>query len=275
MTFITFYEETIEFLKDMLKDPINARPSDTLEGAGYDNTRLRGLLRERGVVEMTERIDEPTDERTRSPRSMYHLSYKVRRDGFKDKLRELFRETYKKGKNNTQIKENHKMNRRIQRNNKPVTLTEQQLNMLVEAAVQEYLIQEGLWDTTKAIGQTAGKYIGQGAKAVGKAVGSAAKGVGNAVGNFAGGVKRGFSNATQGMQAAAQNVSNTFQNNQMNNNVQRLIGQVNKNLDDLEKYASQNPAVLGNQGSRTLAAIQQLKRQLAGARGRAQSIANG
>lgn len=260
MTYLTFYEETVKFLKALLSDPIGAKPSGVLEDAGYGNSRLRKLLRERGIILMSERIEEPVDEESKKPRSMYHLSYKVRRDGFKDKMRKLFRDTYEISESNkTLTNDTMKTNQRRNTSRKPISLTEQQLNMLVETAVKEYMVNEGLWDTAKAVGQTAGKIAG-----------GVARGVGNAVGNFAGGIKRGYQKAANTMQGYGQ----TFQNNQMNNNVQRLIGQINTNLNELKKYASMNPAVLGNNGSQTMMAIDNLMKQLKGASGRSQMIAN-
>ena len=71
--------------------------------------------------------------------------------------------------------------------NQRIQLTEQDLHMLVEDAVREYMIQEGLWDTLKGGAQALGQMAGRGLQKAGGNVANAASGamnrMGQAVGN--------------------------------------------------------------------------------------------
>ena len=90
LTFLKFYNELIKFIRGLLNSPIDTRPSEILVSNGFNNGKLRHLLVQFGLVKKSEDIDEPiTDERGKKE-SRYHLSYKVPKENFKDKIRKLY-----------------------------------------------------------------------------------------------------------------------------------------------------------------------------------------
>ena len=89
-TFFSFFTEIKGFIKQLLSDPINARPSQILTSHGVTDKMLRQELINRGVVVRSEKIDEPYDEVQGKTISKYHLSYKVPKKDFKRKLRRMY-----------------------------------------------------------------------------------------------------------------------------------------------------------------------------------------
>ena len=95
LPFKTFYDEVIKFLQKLLKDPIGAKPSDTLSSFGLDNKKLRKELLDKNIISKKERIDEPYDEETGKMTSRYYVSYKIlKSETTKNKLRELHKELF-------------------------------------------------------------------------------------------------------------------------------------------------------------------------------------
>ncbi len=90
LPFQTFYEQTLQFIKDLLNKPIEAKPSALLTKFGLDNGTLRKKLYDFGVIGKKEDIREPYDETEGKQSSRYYVSYKVPRVNFKDKLRRLY-----------------------------------------------------------------------------------------------------------------------------------------------------------------------------------------
>lgn len=90
MTFLKFYKEVVSFVKGLLNDPIGARPSELLLSVGLTNGKLRQLLSQFGIVVKSENIDEPINDESGKKESKYHLSYKVPKENFKDKIRKLY-----------------------------------------------------------------------------------------------------------------------------------------------------------------------------------------
>ena len=90
MTFLKFYKEVVSFVKGLLNDPIGARPSELLLSVGLTNGKLRQLLSQFGIVVKSENIDEPINDENGKKESKYHLSYKVPKENFKDKIRKLY-----------------------------------------------------------------------------------------------------------------------------------------------------------------------------------------
>lgn len=88
--FLDFYERVTMFVKMLLKDPIHAKPDETLCGIGLYNGILRQKLIDYDVIEKKEDIDEPYDEVSHKKISKYHLQYKVHRNNYKEKLRRLY-----------------------------------------------------------------------------------------------------------------------------------------------------------------------------------------
>ena len=89
LPFQTFYEEVLKFIKGLLNDPINTKPSEILVDSGWDNGTLRKELYDNGIIIKKEDIREPYDETSGKQTSRYYVSYRVPRENFKDKLRKL------------------------------------------------------------------------------------------------------------------------------------------------------------------------------------------
>ena len=94
MTFFRFFYNVKEFIKNLLQDPIGAKPSKLLVDNGFDDKAFRQELIDRNIIVRNEKIDEPTGE-DGNPRSMYHISYKVPRMDFKKKIRKLYNDNFK------------------------------------------------------------------------------------------------------------------------------------------------------------------------------------
>lgn len=99
LPFKTFFDETIKFLNDLLKDPIGAKPSEKLQSHGIENGEFRNKLYNKNIISKKERIDEPYDEETKKMTSRYYVSYKViETETVKNKLRELHKEMFENNK---------------------------------------------------------------------------------------------------------------------------------------------------------------------------------
>lgn len=90
ITFLSFYREIVRFVKGLLNNPIGARPSEVLLSNGLANGKLRHLLSSYGVVIKSEDIDEPINDENGKVESRYHLSYKVPKKNFKEKIRKMY-----------------------------------------------------------------------------------------------------------------------------------------------------------------------------------------
>lgn len=91
LPFQTFFEEIVKFIKDLLNDPIYAKPSEMLITHGITNKLARNELTDASVIVKSENIDEPFDETKGKKVSRYYLSYKVPKENFKDKLRKCYK----------------------------------------------------------------------------------------------------------------------------------------------------------------------------------------
>ena len=94
MTFFRFFYSVKEFIKNLLQDPVGARPSELLTSNGFGNESLRQALIDDGIIVRKETIDEPNGEDWK-PHSMYHISYKVPKTDFKKKIRKLYKDNFK------------------------------------------------------------------------------------------------------------------------------------------------------------------------------------
>ena len=74
---------------DFYNDPIGTKPSETLERYGLTNGELRKLLLDYDIITKKENITEPFDERDGKMVSKYSVSYKVPKENFKNKIRNL------------------------------------------------------------------------------------------------------------------------------------------------------------------------------------------
>lgn len=89
MAFNDFYDNVLDFIKKLIKDPINAQPSDLLKSYGLTNAELRKKLSDYGVVEKKEDIREPYDETSGKKESRYYVSYKVLTKTLRNRLIKL------------------------------------------------------------------------------------------------------------------------------------------------------------------------------------------
>lgn len=90
LTFYEFFYEIKQFLVELLQDPINAKPSTKLVAHGLSKDVLIDKLIKRGIIFKKERIDEPYDPEKKKKTSVHHISYKIPKEGFKNKLRVLY-----------------------------------------------------------------------------------------------------------------------------------------------------------------------------------------
>lgn len=97
LPFQTFFEEIVKFIKDLLNDPIYAKPSDILTRHGITNKIARKELTDSSVIIKSENIDEPFDETSGKKVSRYYISYKVPKENFKDKIRKCYKKFSEEG----------------------------------------------------------------------------------------------------------------------------------------------------------------------------------
>lgn len=89
-TFFQFFNDIKSFLKDLLNDPIHARPNKRLVMHGISNDVARNKIQDYGIAIKSEKINEPFDEATGKQVSRYYVSYKIPRKDFKKKIRRLY-----------------------------------------------------------------------------------------------------------------------------------------------------------------------------------------
>lgn len=73
--FQDFYEDVIDFVKGILRDPIGAVPNESLKSIGLHNGELRKRLYDLSIITKDERIDEPYNETTGRQQSRYYVKY--------------------------------------------------------------------------------------------------------------------------------------------------------------------------------------------------------
>ena len=73
--FQDFYEDVMEFIKGILRDPIGTVPNERLKSIGLHNGELRKRLYDLSIITKEERIDEPYDETSGNKQSRYYVKY--------------------------------------------------------------------------------------------------------------------------------------------------------------------------------------------------------
>lgn len=148
---------------------------------------------------------------------------------------------------------------------KVMQLTEQDLHMLVEDAVMQYMIQEGWFDSLKggaqALGQMAGKGIQKAAGNVSNTISQGMNKMGNAYNTMQDKATQMYNNATQ----TGRNVVNTVKAGAANANIQAAKNNAIKALNNFLQQAQKTPSVAGRA---TIQAVQNCIRQLNSAGGR-------
>ena len=89
VTFYEFFTEVKNYLKELLVNPIDAKPSPMFSKHGINKSKLLNKLLERGIVIRTETIDEPNDAEGKKF-SMYHVKYSIPRKNFEQKIHRLY-----------------------------------------------------------------------------------------------------------------------------------------------------------------------------------------
>lgn len=95
-TFFKFFNDMKSFLKDLLNDPIHARPNQRLVSHGITNDVARTKIQDNGIAVKSEKVDEPFDEATGEQTSRYYVSYKIPKKDFRKKMRRLYQKLIQK-----------------------------------------------------------------------------------------------------------------------------------------------------------------------------------
>ena len=148
---------------------------------------------------------------------------------------------------------------------KLMQLTEQDLHMLVEDAVMQYMIQEGWFDSLKGGAQALGQMAGKGTK---KLIGNVANGVSQGMNRMGSAYNAMANKAGQMYDSAAQtgrNVYGTMKAGAANANIQSAKNNAIKALNNFLQQAQRTPGVAGRA---TIQSVQNCIRQLNSAGGR-------
>lgn len=147
----------------------------------------------------------------------------------------------------------------MKNSNKPIQLTEQDMQFLVKEALKSYIkennIDEGIWDGMKTLGRSVGNKMADGAANVKNNFGSNMRAMGNKIGNAT-------QNTMNKMGKAYNNVKNTYQTGSITGDAQKYISNATNALNSLLQadnklvQMGQN-SVIGN-GSQRQAVMQAL-----------------
>lgn len=119
VTFYKFFTEVKNFIKDLLDDPINAKPSSFFSSHGISKKDLLNRMMDRDIIAKKENIDEPNDA-DGNKKSMHYLQYRVPRKNFEQKIHRLYSYFFENGKKK-KIDEDIDFNVRPQRYNSAAT----------------------------------------------------------------------------------------------------------------------------------------------------------
>ena len=97
VTFYKFFTEVKNFIKDLLDDPINAKPSSFFSSHGISKKDLLNRMMDRDIIAKKENIDEPNDA-DGNKKSMHYLQYRVPRKNFEQKIHRLYSYFFENGK---------------------------------------------------------------------------------------------------------------------------------------------------------------------------------
>lgn len=112
VTFYEFLQNTKQFLKDLLKDPANAKVSELFIKHGISNDDLIKKMKKIGLLKSKENIIEvPIEEETVKPsgklRAKHTIQYLIPRKRFNEKMKELHKQLF--GENKSFFKDEKKM----------------------------------------------------------------------------------------------------------------------------------------------------------------------
>lgn len=94
ITYYRFLSEVRSFLSKLMKDPIKAKPSKTLEDNGFGKTKLINVLMKRDILERHERILDSTNSEEKTAK--YTVKYKVKKEGFERKIQKIYIKYFEK-----------------------------------------------------------------------------------------------------------------------------------------------------------------------------------
>ena len=89
VTFYKFFTEVKNFIKDLLEDPIGAKPSEFFKNHGISRSILLNKMMDRDIISKKENIDEPNDADGKM-KSMHYIQYKVPKKNFEQKIKRLY-----------------------------------------------------------------------------------------------------------------------------------------------------------------------------------------
>jgi hypothetical protein len=89
VTFYKFFNEVKNFIKNLLDDPVNAKPSSFFKEHNISKTKLLNKMLDRGIIAKKEDIREPNDADGKM-KSMHYIKYKVPKKNFEQKIRILY-----------------------------------------------------------------------------------------------------------------------------------------------------------------------------------------
>ena len=87
-TYYSFYSKVRSFLSKLMRDPISARPDDSLKELGLGRAQLVRELLRLDVLDRKEKITDRTN--SDSDRLSYNVSYKVRKKDFERRIKKLY-----------------------------------------------------------------------------------------------------------------------------------------------------------------------------------------
>lgn len=97
VTFFKFFTEVKNFLKNLLDDPIKAKPSDFFKEHDISKKELLNKMLDKNIISKKEDIDEPNDADGKM-KSMHHIQYRVPRKNFEQKIKRLYSYFFENGK---------------------------------------------------------------------------------------------------------------------------------------------------------------------------------
>lgn len=98
VTFFKFQSNINDFLSKLKSKPIQAQPSKFLKDNDLDKEKLIRVLIKRNIIKRKESIKDPTNSDEKVAR--YYVKYTIIREGYLDKLREMYNDYFKKEKLN-------------------------------------------------------------------------------------------------------------------------------------------------------------------------------
>jgi hypothetical protein len=89
VTFYKFFVEVKNFMKDLLNDPINAKPKDFFKNHGISRSVLINRMLDKNMLTKKETINEPNDADGKM-KSRHFIEYKVPKKNFEEKMHRLY-----------------------------------------------------------------------------------------------------------------------------------------------------------------------------------------